>query len=76
MPEIETRLSYRLSRLTTDERKQLLERLGISRSTLWSRCKQPGTFTLDDATTIQQFLSQLDNEDYDMLEMLRPIQLT
>ena len=76
MPETETRLAYRLRRLNAEERAELLARLGISRNTLWARLANPGTFSLDEATAIARFLEELDNESYDMLEMLRPIQLT
>lgn len=76
MPEIETRLAYRLRQLTAEQRAELLARLGISRTTLWARLERPGTFSLDDARALHQFLEELDGESYDMLEMLRPIQLT
>lgn len=76
MAETETKLAYRLGRLNTEERQELLARLGMARSTLWARLQEPGKFTLNEATTITRFLEELDGEDYDMLEMLRPIQLT
>lgn len=76
MAETETRLSYRLRKLNAEERAELLARLGIHRTTLWARLANPGSFTLDEATAIQRFLNELDNVDYDMMEMLRPIQLT
>lgn len=76
MAETETRLSYRIRIMSTEEREELLARLGISRTTLWARLNAPGTFSLDEAAAIQRFLEELDNESYDMLDMLRPIQLT
>lgn len=76
MAENETRLTYRLRRLSVEERDELLARLGLSRNTFYARLRAPRTLTLDEADCIGSFLTELDNEDYDMMEMLRPIQLT
>lgn len=76
MAVIESRLAYRIRRMTSEERSELRARLGITRNTLWRRLNEPGTFSLDDAAVIQRFLEELDNESYDLVEMLRPIALT
>lgn len=75
MANNETRLAYRIRRMSAEERTELLARLGITRSTLWRRLNKPGTFTLDDGGVISRYLEELDGESYDMLEMLRPIAL-
>lgn len=71
----ESRLSYRLRKLSTGQRNELLQHLGMSRTTLFARMKAPGTFTLDEAATVTRFLEGLDDCAYDVYDMMRPIEL-
>lgn len=72
----ETRLVYRLRKLSQDERARFLERLPMSESTWFKRLNAPGQFTVDELQTIVQGLEQLDGADYDAFDMLQPVQLT
>lgn len=72
----ESRLAYRVRMLSAMERTDLLNKLGMGRTTLFHRLNDPGKLTLDEARTITRFLEALDNEDYDIYEMLRPVEIT
>lgn len=71
----ETKLSYRLRQLTPVERQQLLDMLGMAKTTLYARVANPRKLTLDEASTISRFLEAIDGEDYDMFRMLEPVNL-
>ena len=71
----ETKLSYRLRQLSAIEREQLLDQLGMAKTTLYARVANPRKLTLDEASTISRFLEAIDGEDYDMFRMLEPVNL-
>lgn len=73
--ETETRLAYRIRRLRKEEREQLCERIGIGRTTLFTRLNNPGKLTLDEASGITRFLEELDNTDYDINQLMRPVEV-
>lgn len=71
----ETRLAYRIRRLSTEEREQLLQRIGLGRTALFTRLNNPGKFTLDEASGITSFLEELDNMEYDIYQLMRPVEI-
>lgn len=71
----ETKLSYRLRQLSAIEREQLLDQLGMAKTTLYARVANPRKLTLDEASTISRFLEAIDGEDYDMFALLEPVNL-
>lgn len=73
MAETETRLAYRLRQLTPVEREQLLDLLGMSRTTFYARMNNPRSLTLDEAITITRFLEALEGEELDLFQMLEPV---
>ena len=73
MAETETRLAYRLRQLTPVEREQLLDMLGMSRTTFYARMNNPRSLTLDEASTITRFLEALEGEELDLFQMLEPV---
>lgn len=73
MAEHESKLAYRLRQLTPVEREQLLELLGMSRTTFYARLNNTGTITLDEASIVCRFLEALDGEDLDLFRMLEPV---
>ncbi len=75
MAEHESKLAYRLRQLTPVEREQLLELLGMSRTTFYARLNNTGTITLDEASIVCRFLEALDGEDLDLFAMLEPVNL-
>lgn len=79
MPEngttTETRLAYRVRKLSTAEREELMARTGLGRTTLYARLNAPGKLTLDEATAITRYLEELDNEDYDLNLLLLPVDI-
>lgn len=72
-PETETRLTYRLRKLTADQRSQLLQELNMGRTTFFDRLRNPMCLTLEEASTICRFLEALDGCDYDLFEELKPV---
>lgn len=72
----ESRLSYRLRRLTTAQRRELMQKLGLSKTTLYARMQKPGSLTLDEADTLRQYLEGIDNEAYDIYHLLREVDIT
>lgn len=58
-PIRDTKLAYLLGKLTAHQREDLCTRLGISQGTFYSRRNDPGTFTLDEAIILDQFLQEL-----------------
>lgn len=75
MAENETKLAYRLRQLMPVEREQLLELLGMGRTTFYARLNNTGTLTLDEASIVCRFLEALDGEDLDLFRMLEPVNL-
>jgi len=54
----DTKLGYLLTKLTSEQREELCRRLSISTETFYRRRNHPGTFTLDDAVILDQFLEE------------------
>lgn len=73
--QADTRLSYRIRKLSTANRMRLLQALNMGRTTLYAKLNAPGTLTLDQASTITRFLEELDGEDYDINELMRPVEI-
>ncbi len=71
----ETKLAYRLRQLTPVEREQLLDQLGMAKTTLYARMANPRKLTLDEASTISRFLEAIDGENYDMYALLEPVNI-
>lgn len=58
-PIRETKLAYLLTKLDGAQRDELCRRLSISQETFYRRRNHPGTFTLDDAAVLDQYLEEL-----------------
>lgn len=73
--QAETRLSYRIRKLSTAHRERLLQTLNMGRTTLYTKLNQPGTLTLDQASIITRFLEDVDDCEYDITELMRPLEI-
>jgi hypothetical protein len=67
----ETKLSYLLTKFTSDQRDELCARLNISAETFYRRRNHPGDFTLDQAVTLDQFLTELNGAPVDTYRLFR-----
>lgn len=72
----ESRLAYRLRKLSKEQREQLMESMAMGKTAWYARLAKPASFTLEEASTITRYLEALDNEEYDIYEMLRPVEIT
>lgn len=71
-----SKLTARLERLTAQERITLQTRLNDMSPSTWSRrLEDAKSWTGEELTTIHNFLLQVDGMDYDMLEMLKDVEL-
>lgn len=77
MPNIRTgtRLSYRLSKLSTAERDDLIKELEVSKTTYYRLRENPRQLSLEHAERLRRFLEALDNEEYDMFRLLEPVEI-
>lgn len=77
MPNIrtETRLTYRLGKLSPQERDQLINELQVSKTTYYRLRENPHHLTLEQAERLRRFLEALDNEEYDMFRLLEPVEI-
>lgn len=55
----DTKLSYLLSKFDKEQREELCRRLSITTDTFYRRRNHPGTFTLDEAVLVDQYLEEL-----------------
>jgi hypothetical protein len=69
----ESKLSYLLTRFTPEQRQELCTRLGIGTDTFYRRRNDPGTFTLDDAVILDQYLQELSGEPVDTYRLFREV---
>lgn len=66
----ESKLSYLLSRLTSEQRDELIAKLGIGRDTFYRRRNRPGEFTLDEGAIIASYLEAIHDSDLDIYHLL------
>ncbi len=66
----ETKLTYLLKQLTTDQRDELIKRLPMGKSAYYIRRDQPGKFTLDEASILCRFLEEIHGQDLDIYHLL------
>jgi hypothetical protein len=69
----ESKLSYLLTRFTPEQRDELCRRLGIGTDTFYRRRNDPGTFTLDEADVLDQYLEELSGAPVDTYRLYRDV---
>lgn len=71
----ETKLAYLLTRigLNADQRTSLCTHLGISERTFYQRRNDPGTFTLDEAASLNAWLEKTTGEAQDVFRLYREL---